>query len=131
MDKKELEELLKQFTQEEIKEALSNTTNKKKRRRGKGKRKRNKNSIEKKPSSENKFDDIISKISLSSDEIRELEEAKKSDKGAVVNPNRGNRRVVEKRTFRCSGCGKDYRMFPSQVHNPERWKCNKCIVNGK
>jgi len=137
MDKEQLKDLLKQFSQEEIREALGDKKKDKNRRRGKGKRKKSSNDKEPinnkklQESSENKFDDIISTIRLSSDEEKELRDAAEADKGAEVNPNRGRRNLVEKKPFRCSSCGKDHKMFPSQVFNRERWKCNRCIIGGK
>lgn len=137
MDKEQLKDLLKQFSQEEIREALGDKKKDKNRRRGKGKRKKtsnnNKPSDIKKPqnSSENKFDDIISTIRLSSDEEKELRDAAEADKGAEVNPNRGKRNLAEKKSFRCSSCGRDHQMFPSQIFNRERWKCNRCITGGQ
>lgn len=128
MDKEDLKELLKQFSQEEIREALGEQK-KNNRRRGKGKRKKRANqNIQK---TVNKFDDIISTIRLSPEESQELKEAEAADKGAQVNPNRGRRGQAKKQSFRCSSCGKDFDMFPSQVYSRERWKCNKCIVSGK
>jgi|10_taG_2_1085330.scaffolds.fasta_scaffold00383_4 hypothetical protein len=131
MDKKELKDLLKQFSQEEIREALGNESKNKNRRRGKGKRKKSNNNRRPQRNAENKFDDIISTIRLSPDEQKELKEAEKADKGAEVNPNRGKRGAAEKKSVRCSSCGRDYKMFPSQIFNRERWKCNRCITGGK
>ena len=131
MDKETLKDLLKQFSQEEIREALGNENKNKNRRRGKGKRKKSSNKKKPQGNVENKFDDIISTIRLSSDEEKELREAAKADEGAEVNPNRGRRSPAKKQSFRCSSCGRDYKMFPSQIFNRERWKCNRCITGGQ
>ena len=131
MDKEELQKLLKQFTQEEIREALGQKQKDKKRRRGKGKRKKSPPTNNQEPKTVNKFDDMISNISLSADEKKELAEAEQSDKLAKPNPNRGKRNSVSRKTFRCSSCGRDFEMFPSQVHNRERWKCNRCVTGGR
>jgi hypothetical protein len=131
MDKEQLKDLLKQFSQEEIREALGDEKKNKNRRRGKGKRKKSNNKTRPQENFENKFDDIISTIRLSADEERELKEAGKADEGAEINPNRGKRTAAEKQSFRCSSCGRDYKMFPSQIFNRERWKCNRCITGGK
>jgi|TARA_R110002020_G_scaffold99276_4_gene235775 DNA-directed RNA polymerase subunit RPC12/RpoP len=130
MDKEQLKDLLKQFSQEEIREALGNEK-KKNRRRGKGKRKKTSNKKRPQDNVENKFDDMISTIRLSADEEKELREAGKADEGAEINPNRGKRGSAEKQSFRCASCGRDYKMFPSQIYNRERWKCNRCITGGK
>ena len=79
MDKEELQKLLKQFTQEEIREALGQKPKDKKRRRGKGKRKKSPPTNNQEPKTVNKFDDMISNISLSADEKKELAEAEQSD----------------------------------------------------
>ncbi len=131
MDKEQLKDLLKQFSQEEIREALGNEKKDKNRRRGKGKRKKPNNKIRPQQNTENRFDDMISTIRLSPDEKKELKEAEMADKGAAINPNRGKRVVVEKQSFRCTSCGRDYKMFPSQIFNRDRWKCNKCITGGQ
>lgn len=131
MDKETLKDLLKQFSQEEIREALGNENKNKNRRRGKGKRKKPSNKKGPQGNVENKFDDIISTIRLSSDEEKELREAEKADEGAEINPNRGRRSPAEKRSFRCTSCGRDYKMFPSQIFNRDRWKCNRCITGGQ
>ena len=131
MGKEKLKDLLKQFSQEEIREALGDKKKDKNRRRGKGKRKKSNENKKPQESSENKFDDIISTIRLSSDEEKELRDAAEADKGAEINPNRGRRNLAEKKSFRCSSCGKDHKMFPSQIFNRERWKCNRCITGGK
>ena len=71
MDKKQLKELLSQFSKEEILDLISDTESKptnKKRRRGKGGRKKNKS----KPKFVNKFDEMMNNISLTNDEIKEL-----------------------------------------------------------
>ena len=78
MDKETLKDLLKQFSQEEIREALGNESKNKNRRRGKGKRKKPDNKKEPQGNVENKFDDIISTIRLSSDEEKRT---KRSSKG--------------------------------------------------
>jgi|TARA_R110000824_G_scaffold3391_3_gene16144 DNA-directed RNA polymerase subunit RPC12/RpoP len=131
MDKQQLKDLLKQFSEEEIRDALGDEKKNKNRRRGKGKRKKSNNNKRPQDNFENKFDDIISTIRLSPEEAEELKEAEKSDKGAEMNPNRGKRGSAEKKSFRCAACGRDYKMFPSQVFNRERWKCNRCITGGK
>jgi len=131
MDKEQLKDLLKQFSQEEIREALGNEKKNKNRRRGKGKRKKPNNKRRTQQDAENRFDDMISTIRLSPDEKKELEEAEKADKGAEINPNRGKRGPVQKQSFRCTSCGRDYKMFPSQIFNRERWKCNRCITSGQ
>tara|TARA_R100001129_G_C5314011_1_gene245961 strand:- start:752 stop:1144 length:393 start_codon:yes stop_codon:yes gene_type:complete len=128
MDKQEIEELLQQFTQEEIRDAISSSSKNKKRRRGKGKRKKNSSPKTQSQSSGNKFDDMMSNISLSSEESKELKEAAKSDSMANQTQNKGKRPEVKKISVRCTACNKDYKMFPSQIYNRERWKCNKCIT---
>jgi nitrogen regulatory protein PII len=127
MDKKEIEELLQQFSQEEIKEALSKATKNKKRRRGRGKRKNNSKAQTKKQNSNNKFDDIMSTIRLSPDEVQELKEAAKADKMANQQQFKGRREQVKKVKITCSLCHKEFNMFPSQIFNKERWRCNSCI----
>jgi len=131
MDKETLKDLLKQFSQEEIREALGNENKNKNRRRGKGKRKKSSNKRRPQKNTENKFNDVMSTIRLSPDEAQELKEAEKADRGAELNPNRGKRGAAEKKSFRCSSCGRDYKMFPSQIFNRERWKCNRCITGGQ
>ena len=79
MDKEKLKDLLKQFSQEEIREALGNENKNKNRRRGKGKRKKSGNKRRPPRNTENKFDDIISTIRLSPDEEQELKEAESID----------------------------------------------------
>tara|TARA_R100001198_G_scaffold33951_1_gene18332 strand:+ start:4462 stop:4857 length:396 start_codon:yes stop_codon:yes gene_type:complete len=131
MDKEELQKLLKQFSQEEIREALGQKPKNKKRRRGKGKRKKNSPAATNKSAPVNKFDDMMQSISLTADERKELADAEASDKMAKPNPNRGKRNAVKKQKFRCASCGKDFEMFPSQVYNRERWKCNRCVTGGR
>ena len=67
MDKEELQKLLKQFSQEEIREALGQKPKNKKRRRGKGKRKKNYPAVTNKNAPVNKFDDMMQSISLTAD----------------------------------------------------------------
>tara|TARA_R110000751_G_scaffold72839_2_gene147503 strand:+ start:3709 stop:4104 length:396 start_codon:yes stop_codon:yes gene_type:complete len=131
MDKQQLKDLLKQFSQEEIRDALGDEKKNKNRRRGKGKRKKSNNNKRPQDNFENKFDDIISTIRLSPEEEKELKEAEKADSGSEINPNRGKRGSAEKKPIRCSSCGRDYKMFPSQIFNRERWKCNRCITGGQ
>lgn len=131
MDKEKLKELLKQFSQEEIREALGNENKNKNRRRGKGKRKKPNNKRRPQKNTENKFNDIMSTIRLTPNEEQELREAEKADRGSELNTNRGKRGAAEKKSFRCSSCGRDYKMFQSQIFNRERWKCNRCITGGQ
>ena len=126
MDKKQLKELLSQFSKEEILDLISDTESKptnKKRRRGKGGRKKNKS----KPKFVNKFDEMMNNISLTNDEIKELKLAEQSDAASEQNPFRGRRQKVSKVKVVCVSCNREYEMYPSQIHNRERWTCNRCL----
>ena len=129
MDKQEqLKDLLKQFSQEEIREALGNEKKNKNRRRGKGKRK-NKNP---RPEFVNKFDEMMQDISLTSDEKKELKQAEEADAADAsasnkADPFRGRRNKVSKVDIHCRSCHREYKMYPSQIHNRERWTCNRCL----
>jgi hypothetical protein len=125
MDKKEqLLKLLSEFSEEELSELLPA---KKKRRRGKGKRKKRQQPI-KESNTNNKFDEIMGSIILTSDERQELDQAKKLDKGAEPNKFRGLRNEAKKIKVQCCKCNKEFEMFQSQVMNAERWSCNNCLV---
>ena len=126
MDKKELKELLSQFTREEILDIVSEVEDKKpnrKRRRGKGSRKNRQS----KPGFMNKFDEMMNNISLTNDEIKELKLAEQSDTASEQNPFRGRRQKASKVKVVCVSCNREYEMYPSQIHNRERWTCNRCL----
>jgi|TARA_Y100000593_G_scaffold26064_1_gene51846 hypothetical protein len=126
MDKKELKELLSQFTREEILDIVSEVEDKKpnrKRRRGKGSRKNRQS----KPGFKNKFDEMMNNISLTNDEIKELKLAEQSDTASEQNPFRGRRQKASKVKVVCVSCNREYEMYPSQIHNRERWTCNRCL----
>ena len=111
----------------EIREALGNEKKNKNRRRGKGKRK-NKNSNPKgvdKPT--NKFDEMMQGMNLTGDEKKELKQAEKSDASSEANPFKGRRDKVSKLEIACTSCRREYKMYPSQIHNRERWTCNRCL----
>ena len=104
---------------------VSNKSNN--RRRGKGTRKRKKKS--KTPSPPTGFMDGVQ---LSSDEIREIDEAAKSDKkmgldkpknGSIIPKGPGFQKV----SVKCMSCGKGFEVAPALVP-PERgrFKCNSC-----
>ena len=130
-NKKELSEMLENLSPEELQslsKLLSQVSNKSNnRRRGKGTRKRKKKS--KTPSPPTGFMDGVQ---LSSDEIREIDEASKSDKkmgldkpknGSIIPKGPGFQKVAVK----CMSCGKGFEVAPALVP-PERgrFKCNSC-----
>jgi len=128
MDKEELKELLSQFSKEEILDLIPDEEKKpvnKKRRRGKGGRK-NKNP---RPEFVNKFDEMMQGISLTGDEKKELKQAEEADASASSkeNPFKGRRNKVSKIDIHCRSCHREYKMYPSQIHNRERWTCNRCL----
>ena len=75
----------------------------------------------------NKFDEMMNNISLTNDEIKELKLAEQSDAASEQNPFRGRRQKVSKVKVVCVSCNREYEMYPSQIHNRERWTCNRCI----
>ena len=130
-NKKELSEMLENLSPEELQslsKLLSQVSNKSNnRRRGKGTRKRKKKS--KTPSPPTGFMDGVQ---LSSDEIREIDEASKSDKkmgldkpknGSIIPKGPGFQKV----SVKCMSCGKGFEIAPALVP-PEssRFKCNTC-----
>tara|TARA_R110002020_G_scaffold264880_1_gene479651 strand:- start:640 stop:1026 length:387 start_codon:yes stop_codon:yes gene_type:complete len=123
MDKEQLKQLLSEFSKQEILELISDKPVNKKRRRGKGKRK-NKSS---KPDFVNKFDEMIQNISLTNEEKKELKQAEQADSTAKTNPFRGRREEVSKVKITCVSCNREYEMYPSQIHNRNRWTCNRCL----
>jgi len=131
-NKKELSELLENLSPEELKslsKLLSQVSNKSNnRRRGKGTRKRKKKLKVSPPPDVTFMEDI----QLSSDEIREIEEASASDKkmgldkpkkGSIIPKGPGFQKV----SVKCMSCGKGFEVAPALLP-PEkgRFKCNTC-----
>ena len=130
-NKNDLREILENLSPEEIAslgKLLSQVSNKSNnRRRGKGTRKRKKKS--KTPTSQTGFMDGVQ---LSSDEIREIEEASKSDKKMGLDKPKNGSIIPKGPTFqkvsiKCMSCGKGFEVAPALVP-PEssRFKCNTC-----
>ena len=115
MDKEQLKQLLSEFSKQEILELISDKpVNKRK----------NKSS---KPDFVNKFDEMIQNISLTNEEKKELKQAEQADSTAKTNPFRGRREEVSKVKITCVSCNREYEMYPSQIHNRNRWTCNRCL----
>jgi|TARA_R110000744_G_scaffold221980_2_gene340978 hypothetical protein len=126
MDKKEkIMELLSQLSEEELKEVLGNTPNKK-RRRGRGKRKSG--NTKKVNDSTNKFEEIYSSLKFSDSELAELKVAEETDKVSKLNPLRGGRAPANKVKVRCDKCSNKFNIVPSLVQNAARWTCNDCLT---
>ena len=130
-NKNDLQEILENLSPEEIAslgKLLSQVSNKSNnRRRGKGTRKRKKKS--KTPSPPTGFMDGVQ---LSSDEVREIQEASKSDKKMGLDKPKNDSIIPKGPTFqkvsvKCMSCGKGFEVAPALVP-PEssRFKCNKC-----
>ena len=68
-------------------------------------------------------------ISLTGDEKKELKQAEEADASASSkeNPFKGRRNKVSKIDIHCRSCHREYKMYPSQIHNRERWTCNRCL----
>tara|TARA_R110002020_G_scaffold278233_1_gene493674 strand:- start:7 stop:420 length:414 start_codon:yes stop_codon:yes gene_type:complete len=130
-NKNDLREILENLSQEEIVslgKLLSQVSNKSNnRRRGKGTRKRKKKL--KTPPSQTGFMDGVE---LSPDEIREIEEASKSDKKMGLDKSKTGSIIpkgpsFEKVSIKCMSCGKGFEVAPALLP-PEmgRFKCNTC-----
>ena len=130
-NKNDLREILENLSPEEIAslaKLLSQVSNKSNnRRRGRGTRKRKKKSKTTPPQT-----GFMDGVQLSSDEMREIEEASKSDKKMGVDKPKVGGIIPKGPTFqkvsvKCMSCGKGFEVAPALVP-PEssRFKCNKC-----
>ena len=130
-NKNDLREILENLSPEEIAslaKLLSQVSNKSNnRRRGRGTRKRKKKSKTTPPQT-----GFMDGVQLSSDEMREIEEASKSDKKMGVDKPKNGSIIPKGPTFqkvsiKCMSCGKGFEIAPALVP-PEssRFKCNTC-----
>ena len=128
MSKEELKKTLSKLKKEELIEMLLETHPvKKNRRRGKGHRKRkfqNKTATNN-SNDDNKFDDFMETMKLSSSEQAELELASKMDAASKPSP-RTTRRERALMEVVCRVCGSREQVSPVMVYDVNRWKCNKC-----
>lgn len=124
----EKQELLGVASEIEAKARLTNVTHLK------SNRPRTSLAVQAPPLSDNKFDPASIVKQMNTDEYKEYLAASEVDdsvkqKLTEGEISRSSARPTQLIEVRCSICGRSEEVAPSLVHNRDRYRCNKCILN--